>query len=81
MHQFGFRAKHSTIQQCHRIVNKIKESIEGKKVCTSVFLDVQQAFDKVLHKGLLYKLKMNRSAQVYIIIKSYLSERYIKLNR
>jgi hypothetical protein len=43
-HQFGFRANHSTIQHCHRIVNKIKESIEGKKECTSVFLDIQQAF-------------------------------------
>jgi hypothetical protein len=79
MHQFGFRAKHSTIQQCHRIVNKIKESIEGKKVCTSVFLDVQQAFDKVWHKGLLYKLKMNLPAQLYLIIKSYLSERYYQV--
>jgi hypothetical protein len=40
MHQFGFRANHSTIQQCHRNVNKIKESMEGKKVCTSVLLDI-----------------------------------------
>jgi hypothetical protein len=32
MHQFGFPSNHSTIQQCHRIVNKIKESKEGKKV-------------------------------------------------
>ena len=78
-HQFGFRANHSTIQQCHRIVNKIKESIEGKKICTSVFLDVQQAFDKVWHKGLLYKLKMNLSAQLYLIIKSYLNERYYQV--
>jgi hypothetical protein len=30
-----------------RIVNKMKESMEGKKVFTSVFLDIQQAFDKV----------------------------------
>jgi len=50
IHQFGFRNNHSTIQQCHRVVNKIKESIEGKKICTSVFLDIQQAFDKVWHK-------------------------------
>jgi hypothetical protein len=29
MHQFGFRTNHSTIQQCHRIINKIlvKESM------------------------------------------------------
>jgi hypothetical protein len=59
MHQFGFQANHSSFQQCHRIVNKIKESMEGNKVCTSIFLDIQQAFDKVRHKGLLYKLKKN----------------------
>jgi hypothetical protein len=64
MHQFGFRAIHSTTQQCHRIVNKIKESIEEKKVCTSVFIDIQQAFDKIWHKGLLYKLKKNLSDQL-----------------
>jgi retron-type reverse transcriptase len=82
MHQFGFRTNHSTIQQCHRIVNKIKESMEGKTVCISVFLDIQQAFDKVWHKGLLYKLKNNLSDQLYLIMKSYLSERYfqVKIN-
>jgi hypothetical protein len=63
-HQFGFRATHSTTQQCHRIVNGIKESIEGKKIYTSVFLDIQQAFDKVWHKGLLYKLKKNLHDQL-----------------
>jgi hypothetical protein len=70
---------HSTIQQCHRIVNKIKESMEGKKVCTSVFLDIQQAFDKVWHKRLLYKLKKNLSDQLYLIMKSYLSEHYFQV--
>jgi hypothetical protein len=39
--QFGFRENHSTIQQCHRIVNKIRDSLEAKKMCASVFLDVQ----------------------------------------
>jgi hypothetical protein len=78
-HQFGFRANHSTIQQYHRIVNKIKESMEGKKLCTSVFLDIQQAFDKVRHKGLLYKLEKNLSDQLYLMLKSYLSEHYFQV--
>jgi hypothetical protein len=56
-YRFGFRENHSTAQQCHRIINKIRDSLEAKKKCTSVFLDVQQAFDKVWHEGLLYKLK------------------------
>jgi hypothetical protein len=79
MHQFGFQANHSTIQQCHRIVNKIKESMEGKKVCTNVFLDIQHAFDKIWHEGLLYKLKRNLSDQLYLIMKLYLSERYFQV--
>jgi hypothetical protein len=51
--QFVFRNSHSTIQQCHSVVNKIKESIQGNKMCTSVFLDMQQAFDKIWHRALL----------------------------
>lgn len=40
-HQLGFRKKHSIVQQCNRIVHKIMESFEGKKVCAIVFLDIQ----------------------------------------
>jgi retron-type reverse transcriptase len=56
--------------------------MEGKKLCTSVFLDIQQAFDKVWHKGLLHKLKNNLSDKLYLIMKSYLSEHYfqVKIN-
>jgi hypothetical protein len=50
VHQFGFRQDHSTIQQCHRIVNIIRDGLENKKVCAAVFLDIQQAFDKVWHQ-------------------------------
>jgi len=63
LHQFGFRNNHSTIQQCHRVFNKIKESIEGKKMCISVFLDIQVS-DKLWHRGLLYKLKLHISLTI-----------------
>ena len=43
-HQFGFREKHSTIDQVHRITNIIEQTLEEKKVCSTVFLDVAQAF-------------------------------------
>lgn len=46
-HQFGFRSKHSTIDQVHRITNVIEKALEEKKVCSAIFLDVAQAFDKV----------------------------------
>jgi hypothetical protein len=41
--------------------------MEGNKVCTSVFLDIQQAFDKVWHKGLLYKLKKSLSISCILL--------------
>jgi hypothetical protein len=78
-YQFGFFENHSAAQQCHRIINKIRDSLEAKKVCASGFLDVQQAFDKVGHKGLLYKLKSKLPDQLYLVLKSCLEEQYFKV--
>jgi hypothetical protein len=44
-----------------------------------VFLDVQQAFDKVWHEGLLYKLKTYLPERFYIILKFYLNDRYFQV--
>jgi hypothetical protein len=59
--QLGFRQRHSTVEQTHRIVQKIKrminETVENKQYCSAAFLDSSQAFDKVRHTGLLYKVK------------------------
>jgi len=74
--KFGFRENHSTTQQCHRIVNEILKSLEEKKLCTAAFLDIQQAFDRVWHDGLLYKLKATFPIPCYFLLKSYLTDRY-----
>ena len=55
-HQFGFRQKHSTIDQVHRITDVIEKTLEEKQICSALFLDVAQAFDKVWREGLIYKL-------------------------
>ena len=59
-HQFGFRNCHATIEQVNRLTVKIQETFENKQYCSGAFLDVAQAFDKVWHKGLLYKLKFQK---------------------
>jgi hypothetical protein len=48
--QFGFREQHSTVQQTHRVVHTINQALDREEYCTFVFLDVKQAFDKVLHQ-------------------------------
>lgn len=81
-HQFGFRSKHGTPEQCHRVIQVITKSFEEKNYCSAVFLDIQQAFDKVWHEGLLYKIKTTFPAPFYIFFLSYLKNRcfYVKVN-
>jgi hypothetical protein len=52
-HQFGFRERCPTIEQTHRIVQRIIEALENKQCCSAALLDISQAFDKVWHTGLL----------------------------
>ena len=51
-HQFGFRPKHGTIEQAHRLVHKIHEDFNNTHFCTGTVIDISQAFDKVWHPGL-----------------------------
>lgn len=78
-HQFGFRHEHSTIQQCHRLVDVINKAMEDKKYCCAVFLDAQQAFDKVWYQGLLFKIKKSFPHQYFLLLKSYLADRYFQV--
>jgi hypothetical protein len=55
--QFGFRSKHSTTHQLHRVTDFFPSALESKKYCSGVFLDVAKAFDTVWHRELLFKLK------------------------
>ena len=72
--QFGFRKEHSTIEQIYRITHNISQTLEKKKYCSAVFLDIQQAFDKVWHEVLLYKLKKILPHTYYSILLSYLTK-------
>ena len=78
-HQFGFKKGHSPIEQVHRVVELINHTFEKKGYCTAAFLDVSQAFDRVWHVGLLYKLKKVLPHTLYLILKSYLHERYFRV--
>ena len=56
-------------------MQKILSTFENKEYCLAVFLDVKQAFDKVWHDGLLYKLKNLLTAPLFMLMKSFLNKR------
>jgi hypothetical protein len=58
----------------HTIVDNIASSLDKKHFCPSVSLDVAQAFDRVRHKGLLYKMRFF-SAPLSLTLNSFLSLR------
>lgn len=80
-HQFGFRSAHGTIEQVHRIVKKISLALERKSYLSAAFLDVSQAFDKVWHEGLIYKIKRQLPHSFLPILKSYLSDRHFSVKQ
>ena len=74
-HQVGFRAKHSTLKQVHRVSKTIRQALECKKTLPAVFIDVSQAFDKVWTAGLLHKCSRIFSAPYIQLLESYLADR------
>ena len=72
--QFGFRQAHSTMQQCHHITDFINKAMENQQYSTALFSEVNQAFDQVLHPGLLFKIKRNLPSSYFNLLKSYLNE-------
>lgn len=77
--QFGFRAKHSCVQQVHRISEHILHNLVSYQRSTgtgALFFDVAKAFDKVWHNGLVYKLyQLGMPDRLVHIIQDYLQGR------
>ena len=56
-YQMGFHAGKGTNDCLHIIKNCIKQIVNNKEFCIIVYLNLESAFDRVWHKGLLFKLK------------------------
>ena len=55
-YQSGFRPGDSTVKQLVSICHNISRALDNGDEIMSVFLDFKKAFDKVWHKGLIFKL-------------------------
>jgi len=64
------------VHQIHRLTDQISSSFKKKQYCSGVFLDVALVFDRVWHEGLLFKFKIFLLVPYYLIIRSYLENRF-----
>ncbi|GFV22167.1 RNA-directed DNA polymerase from mobile element jockey [Trichonephila clavipes] len=79
--QHGFRKKISTCHQLLRTTNKIIDGFNNHRTTGGVFLDVEKAFDRVWHNGLIFKLiQMNLPPYLIKIIFEYLCNRTFRYN-
>ncbi|GBP21510.1 RNA-directed DNA polymerase from mobile element jockey [Eumeta japonica] len=54
--QYGFREGHSTTLQLIRVLHYLASERNCERYTVAVFLDMEKAFDRVWHDGLIYKL-------------------------
>ena len=74
--QTGFRNNKGASDNLLFFTQKVSEALnKGKKAC-GIFFDISKAFDKVWHKGLLFKLiKMNIPSYILKFVIDFLNER------
>jgi|UniRef100_A0A2S2PUZ1 hypothetical protein len=74
--QHGFRHNHSTSIQLLTVIDDIVNNFNKRIKFVAALLDIEKAFDKVLHDGLIFKLSaLNLPVQLINIIKSFFSNR------
>ena len=73
--QSGFMPGDSTINQLLAITTEIYNGFENYEETRALFLDLSKAFDKVWHKGLIFKLKQNYVQRNLLdLLENYISD-------
>ena len=78
--QSAYRKAHSTYDSLVRMHDSIHKGLAYSEHTLAVFLDISKAFDAVWHASLLHKLwKLGIRGRILTFIKSFLSNRYIRV--
>ena len=76
MWQSGFLPGRSTVTQLAEMYDLFCKAVNSGKEIRVVFLDISKAFDRVWHKGLLFKLKScGITGKLLEWLKDYLTDR------
>lgn len=81
--QHGFKRKFSTTHQLSKVIKKAKNGLKEKHSTGIVLLDVEKAFDRVWHNGLLFKMITLRFPRYIIkMISEFLKNRtfYVEID-
>ena len=74
--QFGFRKGHNTSHAINHLNEQVIKSLEKKKVCALLFIDLKAAFDTINHELLIKKLDhYGIRDNILDLLASYLHER------
>lgn len=75
--QHAFRHGHSTTTQLTKLIDDLVCNTNNNKHTAAIFLDMEKAFDRVWHDGLIHKLNTmtNTPKHLIKIIQSFLSNR------
>ena len=75
--QFVFRKGVATEDAIFKLTNEILNALNNKTMASSIFCDMEKAFDSVNHNLLLSKLHFHGiSVKAKLLLKSYLQNRY-----
>lgn len=79
--QFGFREQHSTCQQIIRLTEHLTGKMNTAIPTAAIFLDIEKAFDRVWHLGLVHKLRQAEiNGNLIELIADYLDNRTFQVN-
>jgi len=75
-HQYGFRPNESTDQAISNVTKMIRSTLEERKKCVTVYLDLAKVFDTIDHIKLLKKMHdIGITGSAYSLFVSYLEQR------
>ena len=78
--QYGFRSSRSTTDLLTVVSDRIARVFNRSWATRAVALGISRAFDRVLHAGLLHKLKSyGISCQIFGLISSFCSNRQLRV--
>lgn len=74
--QFAFRQGHSTTNQLIKLMDDLSTNTNKKEQTAAIFLDVEKAFDRIWHAGLIFKMsRLQIPIGLIKLIESFLTNR------